>query len=81
MSTPLNRRFNTPTLNTSHIIVVGKCGAVYLSGQKALEKLGLTASQAGALLADIQMLAVEAAHAIACTKRRLERCRESRGVG
>ena len=57
---------------TPHIIVVGALGAVFLSGQQALVKLGLDTKQARALLADLSVLAVEAVYEMTLMRRRLE---------
>jgi len=69
-----------------YIVVLGAFGAVYLSGQKALEKLGLTAAQAKSLLRKLHLHAVTAAHALTVMRRRLERGRpwrppDKQGVG
>ena len=59
----------------AYVVVLGACGAVYLSGQTALEKLGLSAAQAQGLLTKLHMHAVTAAHALTVLRRRLERSR------
>lgn len=55
------------------IIVLGACGASYLSGQQALERLGLTKKKCSGLLTDLHLIAVHAAHDISMARRRLER--------
>jgi hypothetical protein len=69
-----------------YVIVLGACGAVYLSGQKALEKLGLSTKQTKGLLKELHLHAVAAAHTLTVMRRRLERGRawappDRQGVG
>lgn len=54
------------------VIVLGALGAVYLSGREALVRLGLTKAQASKLLAELSVMAVEAAYEITLMRRRLE---------
>jgi hypothetical protein len=48
---------------------------VYLSGQEALLKLGLTKKDTSDLLIQLHLLAVDEAHAITLARRQLERGR------
>lgn len=66
---------------TAHVIVVGACGAVYLSGQQALEKLGLSKAQCSKLLTRLHLIAVQAMSEISMARRRLERAERRAGVG
>ena len=63
------------------VIVLGALGAVYLSGQEALVRLGLTKAQASKLLAELSAMAVEAAYEITLMRRRLESGCPSMRVG
>ena len=66
-----------------HVIVLGALGAVYLSGHEALVRMGLTKAQASTLLAELSVMAVEAAYEVTLMRRRLEGgCMSTRvGVG
>ena len=66
---------------TPHIIVLGANGTVYLSGKEALQKLGLTSTQASALLTRLHLLAVQSAYNMHLARRRLERQISRRGMG
>ena len=55
-----------------HVVVLGAMGAVFLSGQKALEKLGLAKADAAAVLEDLSMMAMEALYEITLVRRRSE---------
>ena len=68
--------------DTPHIVVLGALGAVYCSGQQALQKLGLSKGEASALLEELSLMAIDAAYGITITRRQLEgRCRARVGVG
>ena len=67
--------------STAHIVVVGAKGAVYLSGQQALQQLGLTKEQASKLLEDLSVLAVESMYEMTLARRRLEQDGTRVGVG
>ena len=69
------------TVEGPHVIVLGVCGAVYASGKEALQKLGFSPTRASALLTELNCLAVQWAHDISCTRRRLERAPGRMGVG
>ena len=62
-----------------HIIILGACGAVYASGQRALQELGLSKCHTRELLTELSCMAVQAAHNITCARRRIEAARQ--GVG
>jgi hypothetical protein len=64
-----------------HVIVLGACGATYLSGQQALAQLGLNKKQSSDLLTKLHLSAAGAAHDISLARRRLERTGSRTGVG
>ncbi|KAL4858980.1 hypothetical protein ACK3TF_000778 [Chlorella vulgaris] len=64
-----------------HVIVLGACGATYLSGQQALAQLGLNKKQSSDLLTKLHLNAAGAAHDISLARRRLERTGSRTGVG
>ena len=66
---------------TPHVIVLGAKGAVYLSGQEALSKLGLGTAKAKELLADLNMLAVQVMYEMTLARRELEGRANRDGVG
>jgi hypothetical protein len=62
------------------VIVLGACGATYLSGQQALAQLGLNKKQSSDLLSKLHLSAAGAAHDISLARRRFERTGSSTGV-
>ena len=70
-----------PGTMPGHVVVVGAMGTVYLSGQQALQQLGLTTKQASKLLEEISLLAVETMYEMTLTRRRLEHHGDRAGVG
>jgi ribonuclease HI len=67
---------------TPHVIVLGAKGAVFLSGQEALCKLGLTAAKATELLAELSVWAVQMMYEMTLARRELEgSAHNSTGVG
>ena len=55
-----------------HVIVVGAKGAVFLSAQQALQRLGLDKANALQLLTEISVFSAEAAYEITIARRRME---------
>ena len=67
---------------TPHVIVLGAKGAVFLSGQEALCKLGLAAAKATELLAELSVWAVQMMYEMTLARRELEgSAHNSTGVG
>ena len=65
----------------AHVVLVGHCGTVYKTGLTALQDMGVSKQNASALLEDLSIHAVVAAHEIGMARRRLERISGRVGVG
>ena len=66
---------------TAHVVVLGTCGTVYLSGLQALQRLGLSKQQGEALLEGLSEHAISVMHNMSLARRRLERGILRGGVG